>query len=522
MDSKANIIKWYPFEEGATVLEIYEENSILESLKNKLNLESCHIKQLQLQGEYDYITLIGTYEYAPTIYQEQVPYVAFLKDLKKHLKPQGKILLAIDNRLGIKYFAGAKSKHYHKIFEGIQSEIRAKEPNLLLKGEIENFVQEAGFQNYKFYYPLPDYTNTNCIFTDEFLPKSNHSKIIYPVHYEKGSMIIYNEIDVIRQICKNEKFIDFTNSYFIEISNAENINQIKFVNYNILRKEQYQLMVMIHQDMVEKLPENEKSKEHVKQIGEYINHLKQLGFEIIETVEKEKIASKFITAEELDKIIVREIQQRNIQQVYQQIEDWYKYIKERLEKEEVSDENAFTRYHIQIPKEIEEKMHFIKSGYIDLSFENIFYYNNQYHFYDQEWCIENLPLEFILYRAINNLYTYNENSLKQIIEKEEIWEHFNLSEFVTYFKELEKAIQSEILDEEKVNEYKKEIKQYLVDLESLKEAENEKYIQIEKYKSLKEEKDKIESQYQTLLKEYNTSRGWKLIKMGRKLLGKGQ
>ena len=50
-------------------------------------------------------------------------------------------------------------------------------------------------------------------------------------------------------------------------------------------------------------------------------------------------------------------------------------------------------------------MQFVKNGYIDLSFENVFY-ADEYIFYDQEWYLENLPLEFILYRAINNLYIY--------------------------------------------------------------------------------------------------------------------
>ena len=521
MDQKANILKWYPFEEGASLLEIYEEKNILENINSKINYTSCDIQSLQLEGEYDYITLIGTYEYAPIVCEGENPYISFLKELEKHLKPNGKILLAIDNQLGIKYFAGAKNKHYSKIFEGLGSQIRAKRPNLLLKTELESFIKQAGFQNYKFYYPLPDYHNTSCIFTDQFLPKSNHSKIIYPVHYEEGSIVLYNEIDVIKQICDIGRFTDFTNSYLIEISNKEIENQIKFVNYNIFRKKEYQLIVKIYEDCVKKMPENDKAKEHIKQIQKYIEHLKQLDFEIIEDVQDNAIVSPFIKAEELDKIIVKQIRQGNIEEAYQEIEKWYQYIKERLQKEEITGKNAFNKYKISIPNEQEEQLHFIKSGYIDLSFENIFYKEDKYYFYDQEWYIENIPLEFILYRAINNLYAYNINTIKQIISKEELLEKFGLTEFIMYFEELEKVIQVQILEEDVVKEYIEQTKQYYKELEYLNQTEYEIKIQQEEYNKLKEEKEKIESDYNKLLQEYNTSRGWKLIKMGRKLLGKG-
>lgn len=178
MNNSANILKWYPFRENAKVLEIYDTTSILEKIKKNFELEQQSIQDLQIQGTYDYITLIGTFEYAPTIIENEKAYSTFLRNLKEHLNEDGKILLAIDNRLGIKYLAGAKSKYYSRIYEGVESEIRQKMPNLLLKKEIEKFIKEAGFSNYKFYYPLPDYRNTNSIFTDEFLPKSNHSKIL--------------------------------------------------------------------------------------------------------------------------------------------------------------------------------------------------------------------------------------------------------------------------------------------------------------------------------------------------------
>lgn len=241
MEMSVNILKWYPFKENAKVLEIYDTYSIVNKLEKNIKVESKQINNLNINEKYDYITLIGTYEYAPTIFNNDKPYSSFLKMLKEHLNKDGKIILAVDNRLGIKYFAGAKNKHYNKLLKVVESEIRKEKPNLLLKTEIEKFIKEADFKNYKFYYPLPDYTNTATIFTDEFLPKSNYSKIVYPVNYNEESMIIFNEINVMKQICDTNKFVDFTNSYLVEISNQTIDNDIKFINYNIFRKDKYKL-----------------------------------------------------------------------------------------------------------------------------------------------------------------------------------------------------------------------------------------------------------------------------------------
>ena len=143
MKFDTNILKWYPFKENAEVLEIYNDESMLKKLNKKIRVKQTSIKELKLEGQYDYITLIGTYEYATTIIKGNRQYVEFLKQLKKHLKTKGTILLAIDNRLGIQYMAGGKSKHYSHIFNGIQSKIRNKEPNLLLKKEIERIYTRS-------------------------------------------------------------------------------------------------------------------------------------------------------------------------------------------------------------------------------------------------------------------------------------------------------------------------------------------------------------------------------------------
>lgn len=48
------------------------------------------------------------------------PYENFLTIIGKHLNENGKIIIAIENKLGLKYWAGCQEDHVGKYFEGIE------------------------------------------------------------------------------------------------------------------------------------------------------------------------------------------------------------------------------------------------------------------------------------------------------------------------------------------------------------------------------------------------------------------
>ena len=64
-----------------------------------------------LPGDYDYICLIGVFEYGQSYIGGTTPYEDFLRILQRHLKADGRIIIAIENKLGMKYFAGCKEAY---------------------------------------------------------------------------------------------------------------------------------------------------------------------------------------------------------------------------------------------------------------------------------------------------------------------------------------------------------------------------------------------------------------------------
>ena len=69
--------------------------------------------------KFDYITLIGVFEYAAVYTKTENPYIDFLEKIIKLLKPDGKILIAIENKFGMKYWLGAPEDHTNVKYDGI-------------------------------------------------------------------------------------------------------------------------------------------------------------------------------------------------------------------------------------------------------------------------------------------------------------------------------------------------------------------------------------------------------------------
>ena len=376
--------------------------------------------EIHLSEKFDYIIIENHPEH--------------LRFVKSYLKPDGKILLLTENRFGITYFAGAKGK------DNMYSSICEKKENAFSKPELENLLKVEGFQNYRFYYPLPNYKIPNVIFSDYYLPDSTDTKLNYNALYERGSFVMFDELKAMKQLTENYQFAFFSNAYFVEIANQEiKDKQPQFVSFNNARKSEYQLITKIYSDEVQKQEANENAKAHIAKIQENIEHLKKLGFQMLDDTKNDIIYSRFVKQERFDKRLVVKILENDIESALLDICKWYEHIKEKMEISQNWNQDLFAK--MQMPQNLTP----IKDGYIDLVFENTFYVEEEFLFFDQEWYIKNIPLEYILYRSIHNLYVYHQE-LEKILTQEEFLKKFDLLQYCSIFEKIEDYIQNEISD----------------------------------------------------------------------------
>lgn len=461
-----NILQWYPMEKNLDTLQIgYIDAELVKQLCDKTRnvtilVQDEEEKQKILQNskrdnlkvkvvqdfenysdnEYDYVTLIGTLK----TFENKIEVKAyrrlefFLKLAKKLCKESGKIILVLDNKYGMKSWTTLKAN----------KNIICNQTYALSQKLINRLLEEQNLTENKYYYVLPDYKATNAIFTDAYLP--NLESINRNFLYGEEEFENFNQTEAFIELLKEERqsFKFFANSYFVEIGKSKlEPNGIQFVSYTNIRKEKYKIQTIIYEDRVEKTYANDMAKEHIQTIHKNIDIMNQKNIKTLDRYENDKIISKYIkNFDSYDKILIELLENKKEAEFFETITNYKNTLLEKLEEVDynsIKENNVFTKYEVNVDEEMLQKLHFVKYGLWDLIFHNAFYINGEIYFYDQEWFDYNVPIEFIIYRAIAYFPIAH-----SYIRTNELYERLGLTEFLKIFEELDSNIQLEIRDDE--------------------------------------------------------------------------
>ncbi len=130
---------------------------------------SDRFDQFACQLRFDVVTLIGVLEYAALFTEGDQPAVRMLEQIRDLLKPDGKLIVAIENQLGLKYFAGAAEDHLNMPMHGIEGRYGKEEPRTFGRRELVAILAQAGFAGQEFLAPFPDYKLPVSIVTEHGL-----------------------------------------------------------------------------------------------------------------------------------------------------------------------------------------------------------------------------------------------------------------------------------------------------------------------------------------------------------------
>lgn len=122
---------------------------------------------LNMGGNFDVVTLVGVLEYAGLFLKTADPVGDLLKAARRMLRPDGLLILAIENQLGLKYLAGANEDHLNEPMVGVH-DLYAK-PGIETFGrlDLQSRLQAAGFEKVELALPFPDYKFPSSIIRSE-------------------------------------------------------------------------------------------------------------------------------------------------------------------------------------------------------------------------------------------------------------------------------------------------------------------------------------------------------------------
>ena len=387
---RENIVEWLPMDQSTKVLEIGAGcGAVTGVLSRKAGSVTCvdlskkrsminayrhmdcdnitiHVGNFQdiepsLPADYDYICLIGVFEYAIAYIGGDAPFETFLQMIRRHLKKDGRIVIAIENKFGLKYWAGCREDHLGKFFSGIEGYPEGGSVRTFTRSGLEAVFANCGIEEYTFYYPYPDYKFMVSLYSDDYQPKIGELSMNMR-NFDRDRLVLFDERKAFDNILREGLFPLYANSYLVVLGEKPDTCYVKYSND---RKREYRIRTEISpltlpvlearadaasgergsrpkQFAVRKYPLCREAEEHIKNIEVAYRKLKdryaggQLRINRCKLVEREG-ASPYIeleyiqgvTLSELLDICLEQDDRETFMQLFQRYLDMLDYHSER-------------------------------------------------------------------------------------------------------------------------------------------------------------------------------------------------
>ena len=453
---RENILSWYPLKKADSVLEIGAGCGAITGMlcrkaghvtsvelskrradinyarnrdKENLTIMVGNLNDMTFPEKFDYVVVNGVLEYAMSFTEGKTPYETFLQRMGAYLKPEGRLLIAIENRLGLKYFAGAPEDHTDLHFFGINGYPGNQSVRTFSKNELGELLENSGFPFLRFYYPYPDYKFPTEIFTDESLYTNSYGRS-YPVYTDKTADL-FAESEGVRAFEKEKILDSFVNSFLVEAGRTENQDpeEILYVKLNQERKEKFRLLTRIVRENGEVRAEKEAM---VPQAEEFVEKLEKTGTESTGSdkyknlpcrAENGKISYPLLTGKTLHQEIAELAHKEDLEEIKALLKKFYQ---EFFGARQTVDYRTGEFREVFGDHPGREDYECVCPANVDLICSNIFMGENGNQIIDYEWMFDfPVPVNFIMWRLIHELYTHI-SELPQLCHEDEMMAEFEI------------------------------------------------------------------------------------------------
>lgn len=274
---------------SVTCIELSRKRSLINAYRHPdcdnvtIKLGNFQDIEPELPCDYDYIFLIGVFEYGQSYIGGSSPFETFLTIMKKHLAPNGRLIIAIENRLGMKYWAGCREDHTGVLFDGIEGYPKGSGVRTFTRKALEEICHATGTERYSFYYPYPDYKFMTCLYSDDRLPQVGEL-CDNMRNFDRDRLLFLDEKNAFDSVIREGEFPLFSNSYLLVIGEPLPVSYARFSND---RAERYAVCTQIRKRTdgqetflgadsleVRKVPLTEKAQAHIKRMKETYDKLR--------------------------------------------------------------------------------------------------------------------------------------------------------------------------------------------------------------------------------------------------------
>ena len=191
-----------------------------------VNVVAERFDDFRCDRKFDVVTLVGVLEYASMFSDSHEPTLEMLRRARSFLRPDGVLIIAIENQLGLKYFAGALEDHVGRAMYGIENRYRNDQPQTFGRKELSNIIAKAGYRKTCFLAPFPDYKLPISIITETGLVSSDFDAASLasqsvPYDPQLPQILAFSPELVWPTIAQNGIALDLANSFVIAAHNSD-------------------------------------------------------------------------------------------------------------------------------------------------------------------------------------------------------------------------------------------------------------------------------------------------------------
>ncbi|NET57419.1 MAG: class I SAM-dependent methyltransferase [Symploca sp. SIO2E6] len=353
-------------------------------------------QEMEFSEKFDIVTLIGVLEYSESYIQAVNPYQTALEIAKQNLAADGILIVAIENKLGLKYFAGCSEDHTKVLFDGIEGYHSGQLVKTFGKKELEVLLESSGLGYCHFLYPFPDYKLPDAILSLPAAQQHQTEPFLYQWlgydnsrDYSHQPLELFQELLVAKQIEANGFLPQMSNSFLILASQSpESLNQ--YLNSNCLVWK-FSVMNRLKKFMSQVTLTSNDEQELIVTKEPIYPELATLAIETEEGLKHyPKIQSKFWAGFTLMEQLVQAIRNKTSTveaSLKYPLQTWYDFL--------LQEANRTIGSETEIP-----------GIYVDCGPGNLIVTpDGKVEYVDQEWSFrEKLPIKFVLFRCLIYIY----------------------------------------------------------------------------------------------------------------------
>lgn len=435
-----------------TCIELSKQRSLINAYRN-IECDNIEIKvgnyediEKHLDTDFDYIFMIGVFEYGGAYISSNDPYIDFLKSLYAHLKQGGSVYMAIENKYGMKYFAGCREDHTGRFYEGIEGYRDKKGVSTFSLNALKKMTKSVGFKS-TMMYPYPDYKLPMTVYSDERLPRVGELKNSI-LNFDNSRIIGFDEAAAFDEVIAENEFDRYSNSFLLKLDKGEKtqsfaVRHIIYSKHSNDRDDSLKIRTDIEKDGYNKLyvmkrPCHALANSHIRNMAAAYEKLTDAysasGFKLntckLKT-EGDNVAAEFEyiegnTLEELldsyfDSYIGSELDEK----IANCIDKYIASVNSIKTADTFEASDEFERIFGKAVLESNQKSFEISN--IDLIFSNIFT-DPSNTVIDYEWTFDfKVPVSFVIYRAL--FYYFSKDEIKkEYLKEKQLYKKYGIDE----------------------------------------------------------------------------------------------